>query len=98
MHRKTKKSKTNKEKSEGKIEVRYDLLLLKCKRKTQVHLSDSVRSVYTRYGLSCGVLSSTSCKDTWGEEGEKQIFQVIREALDVDSDYSLARISFIISY
>lgn len=44
------------------------------------------------------VLSSTSFKDTWGEKDEKQIFQVSREALNLGSNYSLAQISFIISY
>lgn len=51
--------------------------------------------IHQIWSLSCGVLS---CKDTWGEKEEKETFQVSREDIDLDSNYSLARISFITSY
>lgn len=53
MHRKKQSPKLTRRNQRERLKVRYGLLLLKGKRKTQVHLADTVMSVYTRYGLSC---------------------------------------------
>lgn len=81
-----------------RLKVRYGLLLLKMQEKNRSSFHGHCYvCIYQIWFLLWGP-QQQSCKDTCREQEEKQIFQVSRETIDLDSNYSLAQFSFIISY